>query len=222
MHEADIVDSWTLNAAPWTSAVREQRIASRRLVTDQAIVEAVSGRRPRSVLDVGCGEGWLARALAGAGTSVLGVDAVPHLVECAKRAGGGEFCELSFEDIAAGRLQCRVDVAVCNFSLLGNESVASLLAALPPLLNPDGAVIIQTLHPAAACGDLPYRDGWREGSWDGFGNGFTSPAPWYFRTLGSWLALLRGCGMPVAQVLEPLHPHSQKPASIIFTALASA
>ncbi len=67
LSDEKILDSWHKNAAPWSLAVREGQIDSRRLVTDSAIVGAVEeyGRaytRP-SVLDIGCGEGWLARAL---------------------------------------------------------------------------------------------------------------------------------------------------------------
>jgi hypothetical protein len=63
------------------------------------------------------------------------------------------------------------DAAVCNFSLLGGESVESLLAALGDNLAAGGYLIVQTLHPLAACGDNPYRDGWRAGNWLGFGAG---------------------------------------------------
>ena len=80
---------------------------------------------------------------------------------------------------------------MCNFSLLGKESVDSLIAALPFYLDDTGYLIIQTLHPVAACGDNPYQDGWREGSWLGFSNDFSDPAPWYFRTVDSWSALLK-------------------------------
>ena len=64
LSDEKIVESWHTNATPWTSAVREQRIESRRLVTDRAIVDAVFSRKPNSVLDLGCGEGWLVRALS--------------------------------------------------------------------------------------------------------------------------------------------------------------
>ncbi|MGH8206679.1 MAG: class I SAM-dependent methyltransferase [Steroidobacteraceae bacterium] len=222
MSEAAIIDAWSLNATPWVAAVRERQIESRRLATDQAIVDAVAARSPRSVLDVGCGEGWLARALAPTDTHVLGIDAIPGLIECARCSGGGDFRVMSFEDIAAGRLKCRVDAAVCNFSLFGNTSVRKLLAALAQMLNPGGAVLIQTLHPVAACGDLPYQDGWREGSWAGFSADFSKAAPWYFRTLASWIGLLNTSGLPVAEVLEPMHPDSQRPASIIFIAKAAS
>ncbi|HVC18047.1 MAG TPA: class I SAM-dependent methyltransferase, partial [Rhodanobacter sp.] len=77
---------------------------------------------------------------------------------------------------------------------------------------------VQTLHPLMACGGQPYRDGWREGSWDGFEGSFSDPAPWYFRTLESWLGLFRSSGLQLCELREPLHPVSGKPASVIFIA----
>jgi SAM-dependent methyltransferase len=121
-HEAQIVRCWELNATAWTAAVRTGGIPSRRLVTDQAILAAVASCAPRNVLDIGCGEGWLARALAAQGIAVLGVDVVPELIAQARAASGGDFRCLSYEALAAGELGQRVDLAVCNFSLLGKES----------------------------------------------------------------------------------------------------
>src|SRR5580658_3292994 len=123
LSDAKIVDSWHKNAVPWTQAVRARQIESRRLVTDQAIVDAVLSRAPHTLLDLGCGEGWLIRALAGRDIRSTGIDAVPSLIEQAVAAGGGEFHVASYEDLITGKLQIRADVAVCNFSLLGKESV---------------------------------------------------------------------------------------------------
>lgn len=218
LSDAKIVDSWQSNAMPWTIAVRERQIESRRLVTDQAIIDATLGRSPKSVLDLGCGEGWLTRALAIHGISVLGVDAIPALIEQARQAGGGDFRVMTYEDIAAGRLDETVDAVVCNFALLGDTSVAGLLGAIRSLLNPHGSLLIQTLHPLASCGDQPYTDGWRAGSWAGFNAGFSDPAPWYFRTLESWIRLFPEHGLRLMELREPLHPQTQKPASVIFMA----
>lgn len=220
LSDAKIVDSWRTNAAPWTDAVRAREIESRALVTDRAIVEAVMGRSPRTVLDIGCGEGWLVRALAARGVQATGVDAVPELVQRARAAGGGDFRVASYEQIAAGELQLVVDLAVANFALIGEASVAGLVRQLPRLLRAGGALVVQTLHPLVATGEEPYRDGWREGSWAGFGPAFTDPAPWYFRTLESWVGLLTQSGLRVVEVREPLHPRTQRPASVILVAEA--
>ncbi|GLQ99722.1 class I SAM-dependent methyltransferase [Dyella mobilis] len=215
--EAIVLQSWGKNAKAWTRAVRTNAIESRRLVTNQAILDAVVARQPRTVLDIGCGEGWLVRALAARGIRATGIDAVPALIDQAREAGG-EFQVASYEDIIASRLELKADTLVCNFALLGEESVAPLLRSLPALLEENGRLIVQTVHPLMACGERAYADGWRLESWAGFGDAFPSPAPWYFRTLSSWIALFVSAGWQLCQVQEPLHPSTGKPASVIFTA----
>lgn len=212
--DTEIIDSWNKNAAPWVTAVRDGEIESRLLVTNRAIVEAVRSRAPASGIDIGCGEGWLVRALDG--IAMTGVDVVPELVDAARAAGGGEFLTMSYEAIAQGGLQLALDVAVCNFSLLGDESVTGIFRAAPTFLRPGGALIVQTMHPVVACGDAPYRDGWRTGSWAGFNAGFTDPPPWYFRTLGSWVRLYAEHGLQLQELREPVHPKTGKPASLIL------
>ena len=214
LSDEKIIDSWSKNTDPWTNAVRGGEIASRKLVTDKAIVDAVRSRSPRTGIDIGCGEGWLVRALDG--IEMIGVDVVPGLIDKANVAGGGDFRVMSYEEIGAGALNAAVDVAICNFSLIGKEAVDGMLRALPSLLNPGGALIVQTLHPHVACGDAPYQDGWREGSWSGFSADFTDAPPWYFRTLETWVRTLGDCGFRLVEMRESIHPETGKPVSVIF------
>lgn len=213
-----ILDSWNKNALQWAAAVREGQIESRLLATDQAIVEAVLAHAPGSVLDIGCGEGWLIRKLSAEVSRLVGVDAVPGLIAQAETAGGGEFHVACYEALARGSIDGVFDALVCNFSLFGKESVEALFRALPALLTPDGVLIVQTLHPLLVCGDGPYRDGWRDGSWAGFDAEFVDPAPWYFRTLESWVTLFAANGLRLFELREPIHPKTQLPASVIFMA----
>ena len=222
LNERRIIDSWIRNASAWTTALREGRIETRTLVTDPAVVDVIASLAPESVLDIGCGEGWLARTLARRGIRVAGVDAVPDLVGSAQKAGGGAFGVYSFDEIASGQLKRTADVAVCNFSLLGKESVDRLVAALPSLLTARGLVVVQTLHPFIECGDAPYECGWREGSWAGLGRSFSLPPPWYFRTIEAWTTLFHGSGLRLLRIYEPLDARTGKPASILFVASAFA
>jgi 2-polyprenyl-3-methyl-5-hydroxy-6-metoxy-1,4-benzoquinol methylase len=170
------------------------------------------------MLDLGCGEGWLARRLSALGVDVVGVDALPALIAAARTTGGGDFRVMSYQDVATGELGLSFDLLVSNFSLLGRQSVDDLIRSAPALLHEHGFLVVQTLHPLAACGDLPYQDGWREGSWAGFDGSFIDPAPWYFRTLTSWIRLFTDSGFRLHELREPIHPHTGRPAAVIFIA----
>jgi len=214
--EQQIIHAWNKNAGPWIRAVQDEQIESRKISTNQAIVETILHYRPQTLLDLGCGEGWLARKLAAPGVRVLGVDVIPALIENAKKLGGGEFAVYSYEQIANGGLARQFDAVVCNFSLLGKESVDNLIRRIPTLLNEEGHLFIQTLHPVIACGDAPYQDGWRSGSWSGFNTDFSDPAPWYFRTIAAWIKLFHESKLTLVEMLEPLHPNTGKPVSLLL------
>lgn len=213
-----IITSWEKNVLPWVKAIRENEIESRRLVTNTAIVKAVTASKPKTVLDVGCGEGWLARSLSASGIDVLGLDVISDFIIYAQRQGGGRFCQMAYEQISTNNITEQFDVVVCNFSLLGHASVNHLFQHVPSLLNDQGRFIVQTIHPIVGCGEQPYQDGWRAGSWAGFDGEFVDPAPWYFRTLESWQSLFIQSGFERPEIVEPLHPSTQQPASVIFIA----
>ncbi len=219
LSDEQILHSWAVNAPQWTIAVRDGLIESRPLVTNQAITGAVLECSPDSVIDLGCGEGWLVRQLEPWVRRLVGVDAIPALVDRARATGGGEFIAADYAAIEAGRLTESFDVAVCNFSLLGDDSVESVFRAMPLLLKPSGRLIVQTLHPFFVGGDFPYIDGWRASGWDGFGPEFVDPAPWYFRTLANWHALFARHHLRLLEIREPLHPSTRRPASILFIAM---
>jgi len=124
--DGQLLGSWHDNAAAWTDAVRSGAIASRK-VTDAAILAAILERRPQKVLDLGCGEGWLMRALTERGCAVVGVDGSAPLVA----AAGADVLQLSYAQLVAEprRAGQGFDLVVANFALL-EERIAPLLAAM--------------------------------------------------------------------------------------------
>ena len=217
--EEQLLQAWEANAAAWTAAVRERAIPTRIAGTDQAIVEAVQALRPARVLDVGCGEGWLARRVRReTGCEVTGIDGSAPLIAAARAADPhGSYRVLSYREAIAqpSALGGPHDLAVCNFALFG-ESLAPLLGAVASALAPRGALLIQTLHPWAVCGEQPYRDGWREETFAGFGGDRWQPMPWYFRTLESWYAEIRAAGLALAACREPRDPATLRPLSLLL------
>lgn len=75
---------------------------------------------------------------------------------------------------------------------------------------------MQTVHPLVSCGEAPYVDGWREGSWAGFSPDFADAPPWCFRTLASWVALFVDSGLRITGLREPHHPQTGQPVSLIL------
>lgn len=217
-HHEQLQLSWQANADAWTAAVRERRIESRRLVTDAAIVQAVVALAPKRVLDIGCGEGWLCRGLAEQGIESVGVDASVPLIDRAQALSHERtrYRVCGYGELASQAEQLgRFDVLVCNFALL-EDPLAPTLEALHELLESGGRLLIQTLHPWRAGGASGYRDGWRVETFAGFGEGFSQAMPWFFRTLESWLTLLRQTGWRLQWLQEPLHPQSEQPVSLLL------
>ncbi len=208
--------SWVANSSAWCEAVRKQRIESRRLVTDAAIVSAILEQNPRRVLDVGCGEGWLARALSEHGIDVTGIDGSVPLIEAAQALGGGTFLAVSYEEVAAdpSLLGSAFDTIVANFSIL-DDRAEELARALLPVLVRHGRLIVQSVHPLFA-GDGAYADGWRTETFNAIPGEWTESMPWYFRTLGSWVRVLVNAGYSLVEIREPMYPDRPQPASILF------
>ncbi|MCU0627739.1 MAG: class I SAM-dependent methyltransferase [Gemmatimonadaceae bacterium] len=191
--DARIRATWDANATAWTDAVRGGRIESRRVATDAAIVAACERQPHGPLLDVGCGEGWLLAALADRGRR----DRYDALVDDASRCAG------PWRTI------------VCNFALLDADLVP-VLRALRARLAPDGALLVQTVHPWAALGDARYASAWREERWQAFGDAFAEPMPWYYRTLGDWVRALGDAGFGIARLEEPVHPDTGRPLSLLL------
>lgn len=203
--------SWIANASAWSAAVRERRIESRRVVTDAAIVAAILEQNPRSVLDVGCGEGWLARSLSSHGIAVTGIDSSVPLIEAAQALGGGDFRAVSYEELIASPALAGTDfdVVVANFSIL-DDRAEELFRALS-----SKCLIVQTIHPRFA-GEGAYADGWRTETFDAMPGEWPESMPWYFRTIESWHRLFTAAGYRVAEIREPMYPDRAVPASMIF------
>lgn len=230
--------SWHANAAAWSAAVRSGAIESRRLATDHAILQAVRRESPRRVLDLGCGEGWLVQALLQHTSEVVGVDGSAALIDAAIArnldndstaadrgtvgtvGNSARFHVLRYAELVAnpGQVGTAFDVVVANFALL-EQQTQPLLKALHTVMRPGAALIIQTLHPWNAA--PPYEDGWRTEDFRGFSDAQWQqwlPMPWYFRTLGSWVALLRDSGYLLESMAEPRHPDTHQPLSLLMTA----
>lgn len=123
--ETTLLQSWHHNAQSWIEAIRTGAIESRLTVTDQAMLLVVQSRQPERVLDLGCGEGWLLRALADRGIEAVGVDGDATLVEAARAAGSSPVHLASYEALVQEKVDVGsgYDLICANFALLHQDKI---------------------------------------------------------------------------------------------------
>jgi len=108
---------------------------------------ALAGSR---VLDVGCGGGLLAEALARAGARVTAIDLAPAMIEVARlhaaeSALAVDYRLSSAEDVAAAE-PAGFDVVTCMEMLEHVPEPAAMTATLAHLLRPGGALFVSTIN----------------------------------------------------------------------------
>ncbi len=109
----------------------------------------VSGRR---VLDAGCGDGYLARALAERGARVTDVDLGPRLIELARGRDPDRAIEYRVADLSqplpgeAGTF----DAAASFLSLNDVDDYRGFVATIAGLLKPGGRLVVAFNSPYGA------------------------------------------------------------------------
>jgi SAM-dependent methyltransferase len=111
----------------------------------------------RATLELGCGEGRVARDLAGRGHHVTGVDSSPTLLEAARVADpGGEYvladaADLPFPDGT-------FDLIVAYNSLMDIEDMRGAVREAARVLRPRGRFCVCVTHPLADAGRFERRE----------------------------------------------------------------
>jgi SAM-dependent methyltransferase len=118
-----------------------------------------------SILDVACGQGALARLLAGRGASVVGVDAAAPLIDAARQRGGAEKIAYHVGDVRELERMPFVPAeqfaaAACVLAMQNFHPIAPVFAGVARALRPGGSFVIVMMHP---CFRGPKESSW---GWD--------------------------------------------------------
>jgi len=141
---------WDTNASYWVQIIREHRDRYRNELTDPAMLKAIGEPAGMTVLDAGCGEGYLARILARRGATVTGVDSSAKLIEAARIQTLAETLPVTFDIASVDELPYTddtFDLVVCNHLVNDLYDPSKPISEFARVLRSGGRLIILMLHP---------------------------------------------------------------------------
>lgn len=118
-----------------------------------------AGKRMR-ILDIGCGEGYFTRLLAGAGAQVEGADIAPELIVRARKASPGIPYHVASADALHFAKDGAYDAVTCVLALQNMEKLEAVMSEVARVLKPEGKFVFVINHPAFR---IPKRSAWE---WD--------------------------------------------------------
>jgi SAM-dependent methyltransferase len=148
----DLAAAWERNAAEWIAFVRnpaELDSHYHRYHRDMflELVPPAAGR----TLDVGCGEGRLARDLAALGHEVTGVDRSPTMLAAAREVSPD--LEWHLADAAALPLpDAAFRLAIAFMSLQDTDDLDGAVGEVARVLEPGGRLCVAVVHPLNSAG----------------------------------------------------------------------
>ena len=174
----------------------------------------VSGKR---VLDVGCGEGHVARLFARHGADVVAVDISPRLLHLARTFEEQDQLAIEYvEADLAGGLPCHrgaFDLVVANMVLEDCEDLVGVLAAIADALKPGGRLLLSLNNPYAVAARGKVDDYFRSGALaQTFGTDQARyEVPFYYRTFEELVSAFRQQGLLLRSAVDvrpiPSDPH---------------
>jgi SAM-dependent methyltransferase len=148
-------EHWERHAAEWTRWAREPGHDSYWRFHRDRFLELLP-QPGRLTLDVGCGEGRLARDLEERGHNVRAFDASPALVEAARSADPS--LDVAQADAAALPLENGASDLVVSFMVLMNvDDLGSVVSEAARVLEPGGRFCIAITHPINTAGAFKAR-----------------------------------------------------------------
>lgn len=148
--------AWEQNAAAWIAWARTPGHDIYWRFHRDLFLEIVPEPRGRT-LDLGCGEGRLARDLAALGHEVVGVDASPTMIAAAREAAPGmelqvaDAADLPFPDSSFG-------LVVAFMSIHDMDDRAGAVGEAARILAAGGRLCLAIIHPLSSAGTFAERE----------------------------------------------------------------
>jgi ubiquinone/menaquinone biosynthesis C-methylase UbiE len=216
--EVPVDENWD-SIADWYAALVRDGSPMHRFSRDILLSALPPNLAGLNVLDVGCGEGLITRALAARGATALGVDPTSALVDHARAAEeahpvGAIYRQDNGETLSSIET-ASIDLVTAGLSLNNIPDLTAAVASIKRVLKRDGALAFTVPHP---CFDAPYGgcvtvngtprrligDYLAEGFWRSTDPHSVRRAGNYHRTIATYVNLLTQHGFAIGVLAEPV------------------
>jgi SAM-dependent methyltransferase len=213
-------DTYAQNSEFWVKIIRQGLDRYRTELTDAAVLGAIGPCGGLTVLDGGCGEGYLSRYLAARGATAFGLDTSGALVTAAEQEGERLGLRIKYQVASLEAIpytEKQFDIVVCNHVISDVAYPEAALTEIGRVTKPGGKLVLLMLHPCFYTahaergdhGDLPVEVYFSARQIDQRFNvaGIESPGEVHmnFRPLEYYMSLLTDSGYVVTHLSEP-HP----------------
>ena len=155
------VHAWEAMAAWYDAKQGDDGDQWHRTLIDPPFLRVVGDVRGRRLLDLACGNGYLARRFARMGAEVTGVDASAPIIERARAREQAQPLGIIYHVGDTARLTMLddggVDIVACNMALMDIEDAAGTVREVGRVLRPGGRFVASLSHP---CFDIAGASAW--------------------------------------------------------------
>jgi ubiquinone/menaquinone biosynthesis C-methylase UbiE len=163
--ERDVIKSWDDKSIEWDCAVGNEGDNNRIYNSDPVLWELLGDVNGKTVLDAGCGNGYLSIKMAKAGAKVTGIDVSENMIlfskEKARKENEKSELEIDFYCDSCSELKTQkddyFDVVVSNYVLMDVSDVANAISSFYRVLKKKGECINIFSHPCFGTPVLPER-----------------------------------------------------------------
>lgn len=211
---------WSRKAREWDQWIGPDGDMNRRFQSDPVLWEMLGDVAGLTVLDSGCGTGYLALQVGEKGAHVIGIDFSAQMIEIARERAGENPHHVDFRIDSTSSLETiqdeSIDIVISNYVLMDLPDLENALLESNRVLRRSGKMIAVFSHPCFSDprgpelvekGFVQYR--WdfsyfeereREGEWGPFSTPFIS----YHRPLSSYWNMFVSAGFEVRDFREPV------------------
>ncbi len=207
---------WNRVADDWNTQVGDDGDRNRILNSDPVMWAFAGDVTGLTVLDAGCGTGYLSRKLHERGACVIGVDLSEEMIAIARaKSPGLDFRVESCSDLATLH-EGSIDMIIANYVLMDTPDLEGSLRSFCRVLKPNGAAIAVFSHPCFPAGratatpdgsgvQYPWSFSYFEQRKcvDPPWGHFTSEFIWFHRPLSDYWKAFKATGFDVLDFEEP-------------------